>query len=67
MPDYRLTTEDGDVTDTATLEHDQAAISWRSSRPFSAPSTDEGRRLRLEKHDRGSWVRIDPLGTSETT
>ncbi|WP_370208229.1 hypothetical protein [Aeromicrobium sp.] len=67
MAEYRLTTEDGDVVAEETLEHDQAAVAWRSSRQFEAPTPGEGRGLRLERHTDRGWVRLDPLGTSETT
>ncbi len=69
MPEYRLVTESGDVVETATHEHDQAAVAWRSARPFeSASHDDDSRQLRIERLDDGEWVRIPaPLGTSETT
>ncbi|WP_375003302.1 hypothetical protein [Aeromicrobium sp. CTD01-1L150] len=69
MPEYRLITESGDVVETATHEHDQAAIIWRSARPFeSASHDDNSRQLRLERHDGDEWVRIQaPLGTSEAS
>jgi hypothetical protein len=67
MADYRLTTEDGDVVAERSLEHDQAAVAWRSSHPFEGPSAGEGRGLHLERSTERGWVRLDPLGTSETT
>ena len=66
MSDFRLRSDDGDVVDTATHSDDQAAVAWRSSHPFTSPSTNEGRQLRLEKLVDGHWVELDALGTAET-
>jgi hypothetical protein len=41
-------------------------VSWRSAHPFTSPSTNEGRQLRLEKLVDDHWVEIDALGTAET-
>lgn len=70
MPEYRLITESGDVVETATHEHDQAAVSWRSAQPFETSShgEDDSRQLRIERQDDGKWVRLSaPLGTSESS
>ncbi|MFZ0140506.1 MAG: hypothetical protein WAL70_05430 [Aeromicrobium sp.] len=66
MAEFRLRSDDGNVVDTATHPDDQAAMAWRSARPFTSPSTDEGRQLRLEKLVDDHWVEIDVLGTAET-
>ena len=65
MADFRLRSDDGDVVDTATHPNDQAAVAWRSAHPFTSPSTDEGRQLRLEKLVDDHWVEIDALGTAD--
>lgn len=65
MPDYRLTDENGHVVDESAHEHDQAAVAWRSSRPFEAAGTDEGRQLNLERRTDDGWVRLEALGTAE--
>lgn len=67
MADYRLITEDGDVVAERSLEHDQAAVAWRSSHPFEGPTPGEGRGLRLERHTERGWTRLDPMGTAEIT
>ncbi len=65
MPDFRLRSDDGDVVETATHSDDQAAVAWRSSHPFTSPSTNEGRQLRLEKLVDDHCVEIGALGTAE--
>lgn len=65
MPDYRLITDEGHVVAESAQDHDQAAVTWRSTHPFEAPGVDEGRQLRLERRTDDGWVRLDPLGTSE--
>ena len=65
MADFRLRSDDGDVVDTATHPDDQAAVAWRGAHPFTSPSTNEGRQLRLEKLVDDHWVEIDALGTAD--
>ena len=65
MPTYRLTDENGTTLEERELDDDPSAIAWRSSHPFESAGVDEGRQLRLEREVDGSWVRLDPLGTSE--
>ncbi|KQY59132.1 hypothetical protein ASD11_05940 [Aeromicrobium sp. Root495] len=65
MSTYRLTDENGAVVAEDELEHDQAAISWRSAHPFEGPGVDEGRQLRLEKKQDDGWIRLDALGTAD--
>ena len=65
MPDFRLRTDDGDVVETSTHADDRAAVAWRSSHPFTSPSPEHSRQLRLEKMVDGHWIEIGPLGTAE--
>jgi hypothetical protein len=65
MPDFRLRTDDGDVVETANHADDRDAVAWRSSHPFTSPSPEAGRQLRLEKLVDGHWIEIGPLGTAE--
>lgn len=67
MSTYRLTDENGAVVATDDLEHDQAAIAWRSAHPFEAPGVDEGRQLRLEKQQGDDWIRLDALGSADVS
>ncbi|MGJ9412118.1 hypothetical protein ACHAAC_05355 [Aeromicrobium sp. CF4.19] len=69
MPEYRLITESGDVVQTATHEHDQAAVAWRSAHPFEGASqADDSRQLRIERQDGEEWVRLPAtLGTADSS
>ncbi len=65
MPQYRLTTDGGEVVAETTVDTDTEAVIWRSTHPFEGPGVDQGRQLRLERETDRGWVRLDPLGTSE--
>ena len=65
MPDYRLSTDDGEVVETASHSDDRAAIAWRAAHPFLTPSPEHSRQLTLQKQVDGTWTEIGPLGAAD--